>query len=121
MGIYNTNEEIKKSLLRDENGRRCTGKAKISITGATAQTLLASIPNDQTKFARISIEADATSATQNLVMRFWESGDAPTATDGQPVGHLDVIELTNRQNLCNFKIIATDAAKTHTLQVLFYR
>lgn len=114
-------KSIKQSILRDEVGRRCTGKAKVTVTGASAQTILASIPNDQTKFARISVEADATSAVQNLVLRYWESGDAPTTTDGQPLGHLDVFEITNRQNLSNFKIISTDATKSHVLQILFYR
>lgn len=121
MPIKKPMQEIERSLLREEIGRRCTGKATITVTGATAQTLLSSIPNDQTKFARISIEADATSTTQNKVLRYWESGDAPTTTLGFPLGHLDVLVIDNRQNLCNFKIISIDATKSHTLQVLFYR
>lgn len=120
MSIQTNQSYIKRSISRIETGGRCSGKAVVTVTGSSAQDLRSVMP-EFAKSALITVEADATSSPQNLVIRFWESGDAPTTTDGIPLGHLDTYEIVNIQNLANFKVIATDGTKSHKLQILFYR
>lgn len=71
-------------------------------------------------YAEISLVADATAATTN-VARFWVDGTTPTATQGLSRNHLATWDLSGGDALVNFKIIGVEAAKTHTLNIQYYK
>jgi hypothetical protein len=70
----------------------------------------------------IGVEQDVTGDVSLVgkCVRFYESGSVPTASNGMFLGNLDTYEIKNYENMLRFKIIGTEAGKTHTLQVLYY-
>lgn len=102
---------------------------KLAVDGASGVQVLSfddssavalTVPENATG-AIIVFEADATTVPQNKAARFYEGGQTPSATDGYPLGHLDIYEIQEQSNLIRFRIIGIEAGKTHTLQVLYYK
>jgi hypothetical protein len=47
------------------------------------------------------------------------AGAAPTTTDGMALSHLDLFDITNGDNVANFKVIAVSGS--HTLHIQYYK
>jgi len=108
-------EKILRILEFDRN-RKCIGQQKITVDETAAVSLT---PTSGANSAIITLE-DGASATPTKSCRFYESGTAPTAVNGVPLGNLDTYEIIGPTCLANFKIIGVEAGKTHTLQILYY-
>lgn len=121
MGISTNTDAIYRTgrlIARDARGRKAVGVVKITVDDDPV-VLLSSIP-ESANCALLCVEADSTAADKTKVIRFYEDGTAPTSTDGFPLGNLDFYEIDNRANMFGFKMIGIEAAKTHTIQVLYY-
>lgn len=90
------------------------GYQKLTVTGGTAQSL--TVPTGAT-YAEISVESAATSG---IIMRYLMiAGAAPTTTDGMPLTYLTLFDITNGDNVANFKVIAVSGS--HTLHIQYYK
>lgn len=89
------------------------GYEELTVTGNTPTTLT---PVAKAKKAIFHVEADATSANLQKVMRYKIAED-PTTTEGIPVSDEAVFEVGTRWNLERFKIISTQSAKSHKITV----
>jgi hypothetical protein len=47
------------------------------------------------------------------------TGTAPTTTDGMALSYLDLFDITNGDNVANFKVIAVSGS--HTLHIQYYK
>ena len=68
----------------------------------------------------ISLDADIGTNDRLKVCRFWQTGDAPTATDGATLADGGYYEICTRPNLENFKVIGIEAGLTHRLMIEYY-
>lgn len=100
-------------LKQNLNSFKAFAYEKVTVTGAVT-TL--TVP-DTAKYAEIRLES---SNTTSVAVRYLITGEIPTATDGMALNNLDLFDLTDYQNLVNFKAIQT-AAGTHTLHVQYYK
>lgn len=90
------------------------GYQKLTVTGATAQAL--TVPTGAI-YAEISVESATTSG---IIMRYLMiSGTNPTTTDGMPLSYLTLFDITNGDNVANFKVIAVSGS--HTLHIQYYK
>jgi len=114
-GLYS---DISKEFLRilvqnAKNSFKAFAYEKLSI-GAVASSL--TVPSG-TKYAEIRLES---SVTSSVPVRYLLTGVAPTTTDGMALNNLDLFDITDYQNIINFKAIQTTAG-THTLHVTYYK
>lgn len=100
--------------IRDKKELIAIGYEKLSVTGASAQSLL-SIPTDAV-YMEIRVES---ATTTGVIMRYLLTGASPTTTDGMALTYLDLFDVTNGDNVRNFKVIAVSG--THTIHVQYYK
>ena len=93
------------------------GKEIVTFDDSPAVAL--TVPTGAT-YAEISLVADATAVATN-VARFWVDGSTPTATEGLSRNSLSSWDISGGDNIVNFKIIGVEAAKTHKLNVQYYK
>lgn len=98
------------------NGFKAFAYQALTVTGATAQSL--TIPVG-TKYMECRLES---SITASVPVRYLLLGGAtlPTTTTGMAINHLDVFDVTDAQNVNNFRIIEATAG-THVLHVQYYK
>ena len=106
-------------LLGEILGRQRSAFAKESLTFDDAPAVSLTVPKGAT-YAEVSLIGDATAVATNTI-RFWQDGSVPTATSGLSRNHLAAWDIAGGDNLVNFKIIGVEAAKTHILQVQYYK
>ena len=104
---------LSKILRAHLNSFKAFDYQKLSITGTAAAL---TVPTG-TKYAEIRLESTVTSS---VPVRYLITGDVPTSTDGMALNHLDLFDLTDYQNIINFKAIQTGAG-THTLHITYYK
>lgn len=105
---------LSKLVRHSDNGFKAFSYEKLSISSAAVFT--PTIP-DGTRYMEVRAES---SVTASVPLRFLITGANPTATDGMALNHLDFIDITDAQNIQNFKVIRT-AAGTHTLHIQYYK
>jgi hypothetical protein len=91
------------------------GYQKLTVTGATAQSL--TVPTSAV-YAEIRVES---ATTTGVIMRYLMLGNTtpPTTTDGMALSYLDLFDITNGDNVRNFRVIAVSS--THTLHIQYYK
>ena len=100
-------------LKQNLNSFKAFSYQKLTVTG-TAVSL--TVP-ENAKYAEIRLES---SITATIAARYLITGDIPTATDGMALNNLDLFDISDYQNLVNFKIIQATAG-THTLHIQYYK
>jgi len=96
-----------------KNSFKAISYQKLTVTGTAASL---TVPNDA-KYAEIRLES---SVTSGIVVRYLITGGTPTSTDGMGLTHLELFDITDYQNIINFKAIQTGAG-THTLHITYYK
>lgn len=104
---------LSKLVKHSNNGFKAFSYQKLSV-GGTAVSL--TVPAEA-KYADISLES---SNTTTVAARYLITGGTPTSTDGKPLSHLTEFDITDYQNLINFKAIQTGAG-THTLHIQYWK
>ncbi len=89
------------------------GYQKLTVTGGTAQAL--TVPTGAT-YAEVRVESATTSG---IIMRYLMTGANPTTTDGMALTYLDLFDITNGDNVANFKVIAVSGS--HQLYIQYYK
>jgi hypothetical protein len=91
------------------------GYQKLTVTGVTAQSL--TVPTSAV-YAEIRVES---ATTTGVIMRYLMLGNTtpPTTTDGMALSYLDLFDITNGDNVRNFRVIAVSS--THTLHIQYYK
>lgn len=105
------------SISERNLNRKSVGEQKVSVGSGAVVTL--TLPTTAA-YALLVVE-DGGSANTAKSLRFYESGTAPTAANGIPLGDLDAYEIIGPDCLANFKMIGIEAGKTHTVQIIYYR
>lgn len=100
-------------LKQNLNSFKAFSYQKLTVTG-TAVSL--TVP-ENAKYAEIRLES---SVTSTIAARYLITGGVPTATDGMALNNLDLFDISDYQNLVNFKAIQTGAG-THTLHIQYYK
>jgi len=108
-----------KSYLSDllklgNNSFKAIGYENLSVNSASVFT--PTIPTG-TKYMEIRVES---SVTATVAMRYLITGGTPTAANGMALNHLDLFDITDAQNIQNFKVIRTGAG-THNLHITYYK
>ena len=103
---------LEKIARQGANSPVCIGHETLVVSG-TAQSL---VGNANATDAIIQIQ----STVATTAVRYWEDGTAPTSSAGFSQGNGAVIELTNQQNIVNFKIIK-ETAGTTSIVVSYYK
>jgi hypothetical protein len=114
-GIDNAKSYLRELLQIQRHSLVACGYEKKTVIGTASG--LGSIPTDAT-FAIIKLESNKT----GYAVRFLETGTQPlvTTTDGIGFADGDTWDITNRQNLENFRCIEAIAG-TNTLHVQYYK
>ena len=101
--------------LKEKTNLIAVGYQKLSVTGGTAQSL--TVPASAT-YAEIRVES---ATTTGVIMRYLMLGATtpPTTTDGMALSYLDLFDITNGDNVRNFRVIAVSS--THTLHIQYYK
>ncbi len=115
MGPINFTQTLTKLLQIASTGWRAIGHETITLSTAGVYSL--TVP-DQARYALMVIEETGSTGTQKIV-RFWEDGSNPTASDGIARGDMDAWDVISYSNLKDFKIIRVTAA-AHKLFVQYY-
>ena len=91
------------------------GYQKLTVTGVTAQSL--TVPTSAV-YAEIRVES---ATTTGVIMRYLMLGATtpPTTTDGMALSYLDLFDITNGDNVRNFRVIAVSGS--HTLHIQYYK
>lgn len=91
------------------------GYQKLTVTGANAQSL--TVPSGS-KYAELSVES---ATTTGFIIRFLNLGAAtlPTTTDGMPLAHGTVFDLSTSDSINNFRVIAISGS--HTLHIQYFK
>ena len=117
MSIYaDSSKQLLHELLRlTKKNHVAIGYQKLTVTGATAQSL--TIPTNAT-YMEIRVES---ATTTGVIMRYNLLGTAnpPTTTDGMALTYLDLFDISGAANLTNFRIIAVSGS--HTIHVQYYK
>lgn len=114
------NEKIAKLL----DGKKAVGYEKINVTSAGVVVLTPtahSKPEDKPYFALITPVLDSTATVTTSAINFRLDGTAPDATNGLILGQGGMLMLSGFDQISNFKAIATEAGKTHTLRVQYFK
>lgn len=104
--------DIRTGMMTD---RIAIGHEKLTLD-ANSVFSLASVPANA-RYAFITLENGGVAAT-NLV-RYWTDGSAPTATDGIALTDSSAFDISEYQNIVNFRIIRL-TTDDHVLQVQYY-
>lgn len=99
-----------------KNSFKAHGYQALTVSGASAQSL--TVP-DGTKYMECRLES---SITASVPVRYLLLGTKtlPTTTTGMAINNLDVFDVTDYQNINNFRIIEATAG-THVLHVQYYK
>jgi len=91
------------------------GYQKLTVTGVSAQSL--TVPTSAV-YAEIRVES---ATTTGIIMRYLMLGATtpPTTTDGMALSYLDLFDITNGDNVRNFRVIAVSGS--HTLHIQYYK
>jgi hypothetical protein len=91
------------------------GYEKLTVTGGAAQSL--TVPTSAV-YAEIRVES---ATTTGIIMRYLMLGATtpPTTTDGMALSYLDFFDITNGDNVRNFRVIAVSGS--HTLHIQYYK
>jgi len=91
------------------------GYQKLTVTGGTAQSL--TVPTGSL-YAKIRVES---ATTTGIIMRYLMLGTStpPTTTDGMALVYLDLLDITNGDDVANFRVIAVSGS--HTLHIQYYK
>ena len=115
------NSDQTKSILLDllkftKKEKIAIGYESLSIDDAAPFSL--SIPDDA-NYAEIRIESPSTTG---IVARYLLLGDVfpPAASDGIGLSHLDLFDISSRENLQNFRIIA-DTSLFAKVYIQYYK
>lgn len=112
-------EQAIKSLLGIlQREKIALSKQIVTFDAATAVAL--TVPAGAT-YAEVCLIADATVTSQSNVAKFWLDGSTPTATEGLSRNNYATWDISGGDNIVNFKIIGVEAAKTHKLNVQYYK
>jgi len=110
----NQSKSYLSDILRShKNGFKAFSYQKLTIDG-TAKAL--TVP-DGTKYAELRLES---TVVASVPVRYLITGGTPTSTDGMALNNLELFDITDYQNIINFKAIQTGAG-THTLHIQYYR
>lgn len=105
---------LSKLVRHSDNGFKAFSYEKLSVSSAAVFT--PTVPTG-TKYMEIRVES---SVTASVPLRYLITGANPTSTDGMALNHLDLLDITDAQNIQNFKVIRTTAG-THTLHIQYYK
>ena len=100
-------------LKQNLNSFKAFSYQKLTVNGTAASL---TVP-ENAKYAEIRLESSVTAA---IAARYLITGGVPTSTDGMALNNLDLFDITDYQNLVNFKVIQTGAG-THTLHITYYK
>jgi hypothetical protein len=98
-------------------GGDCIGYQNIEVGNFAPSTL--TVPHGAV-YALIIAEADPGVTNKSRIMRFKETTEEPTDTDGMPMGDLSVYEVKGAVNMQNFKIISIESGVLHVLRVQYF-
>jgi hypothetical protein len=103
-------------LKLNKRDKIAIGYEKLSVTGVSAQSL-ASIPADA-NYMEIRVES---ATTTGVIMRYNLLGNSnlPTTTDGMGLTYLDLFDVSGRNNIINFRVIAVSS--THTIHIQYFK
>lgn len=106
--------------LREKHDLIACGYEKITVTGATPQSLDVTTLGKGlgATYAEIRVESATTSGA---IMRYLLLGDTllPTTTDGMAMDYFLFLDINNGDNLANFRVIAISGS--HTLHVQYFK
>lgn len=94
------------------------GYEKLAVDSHTTAVKL-TVPA-KANYAILRLVADATTTDKTLVIRFRMDGTAPTTAEGMPIGDKESFDISETQNLTNFRAISIEASKTHYLYILYF-
>ena len=77
------------------------GKQALTVSSSAVGFTLPATP--QVRAVLLTVEYTVASTDY---LRYWATGDAPTASDGQALYHGDILEITNVDMINNFQAIA---------------
>ncbi len=103
---------LEKLVRQGNNSYTCIGHETLVITG-TAQSLVGNV-----NATNAIIQVQSTVST--TAIRYWEDGTVPTSSTGFSQGNGAVMELSNQQNIVNFKAIKETAGTTQIV-VHYYK
>jgi hypothetical protein len=95
----------------------CVGYDTLVVDNANIGTL--TIPEDA-RYAMLVVESDANQNNKDIVLRFREDGEEPTADDGIPLGDLGVYEVKGIENMQRFKIVGIEQERIHKIRIQFF-
>ena len=72
------------------------------------------------KYCLVTVEANAAVADSSKVLRFWTNGSNPTSTQGHLIGNGGAFDISERENMVKFRLLAQDAEDS-VLQVEYYK
>lgn len=94
----------------------CIGTFTMMI-GSAPQTL----PYlSEAKYAILVAEADSHQVNKDVIIRFSEDGNQPSANAGMPIGHMGVYEVKGRENIERFCMIGTEEEMNTMVNIQFY-
>ena len=103
---------LEKLVRQGANSPVCIGHETLVVSG-TSQSL---VGNANAIDAIIQVQ----STVSTTAIRYWEDGTVPTASTGFSQGNGAVMELSNQQNIVNFKVIKETAGTTQIV-VHYYK
>jgi hypothetical protein len=95
----------------------CVGYVTLDVNAEGLATL--AIP-EQARYAMLVVESDPNQYNKDIVVRFREDGEAPSSSDGMPLGDLGVYEVKGAENMQRFKIIGTEQGRQHKIRIQFF-
>lgn len=110
------NELLLYALLE---GGDCVGYEALTLD-SDAAAFTPTIPAG-TRYAIITVEADAACANYNRVVRYLTTGDSPTSTDGAPLAEGETRQIINSTNLANLEFHNVDAGVTNILHLQYFK
>jgi hypothetical protein len=95
------------------NNGVCIGKETLTVD-STVKSLV-SVPTG-VSYAIMWVESNAT----GTAIRYWESGDDPSTTDGIGKSNNEAMDVANAENLRKFRVVQAQAG-THKLFIQYYK
>lgn len=106
------------------DAHKAVGYEKIAVDSTGVQVLTPTVvtePTDRPYYALVTVVLDATATVTTNALHMRLDGTAPTGADGMPLGQGGFIMLEGYDQIRSFKVIATEAGKTHSLRVQYFR
>lgn len=104
------------SLFRENWTPVVSGRERLTVDG-TVRSL--AIPSGASG-CRIQVVGDASNTASTKAVCCSFEGSTPSTTVGFIFGDLDIIELSNKAQMDNFKAIRYESGKTNYLEVVYY-